>query len=104
MDIQVVEDGVHPLDLWRNPGIHSAEEVDPVGDGPPTVRGGECLAGGRLEGAEDVAFASSTVVDLLRAALGWLVGVRRHGAHELLTGKALGRLRPHLIEAEGHTG
>ena len=56
VDVQVVNDGVHALDLGRNPGLHPAEEVDPVDDGAPPVRRGKRLTGGRLEGAEDVAF------------------------------------------------
>src|SRR5215210_7287908 len=65
VDVEVVEDGMDALDLRREPGVDLRKEVDPVGAGAPAVRRGECLAGGRLEGAEDVAFPPPAIIDLL---------------------------------------
>ena len=70
VDVQVVDDGVDALDLRRDPGLHLAEEVDPVHDGAPAIRRGERLTRGRLEGAEDVPFPAAAIVDLLGGSLG----------------------------------
>ena len=48
---------------------------------------------------------SAPVVDLLSGSLGWLARLSlRLSMDHLFAQKALGRLRSHLIEAEGHTG
>src|SRR5207248_2991085 len=77
---------------------------DPVGNGAPVVRGGQRLPIGGLEGTEDVAAAAATIIDLLAGTLGRAgAGGIRPGPHHLLTRKAFGRLRPHLVQTDGHT-
>ena len=89
--------------LGRHPGLDALQELDPVRDRPPAIGVGEGLARGRLERAEDVAFAPSAVVDLLDGALdgtGRGIGV---ASDDLLAREALGRLRPHLVQADHDT-
>src|SRR3954467_1372709 len=68
MAAEVVGDGVHPLDLLRQPTLDLLEEGHPVGRAPARVGPGEGSASGRTEGAEDIALAAPTVVDLLPGA------------------------------------
>src|SRR3954451_10145161 len=60
--------------------------------------GGECLPRGRSEGTEDIALAASAVVDLLLGSL--CFGTRR--LDHASAGIALGRLWPHLVEADDY--
>src|SRR3954466_8133194 len=97
VDGEVVEHGVDPLDRGIDPGFDLAQEVDPVDGGAALVGQGEGGTGRGLEGAEHVAGdATPAVVDLLPGALrlgpGWL--------DEPLARIALGRPRPHLVQAD----
>jgi len=67
MDVQVVQDTVDVLDLGGDPIVNLLQEVQPVGNRPTRVGHSERFAVGWLEGPENVALASSTVVDLLLA-------------------------------------
>src|SRR4051812_47808880 len=97
VDVEVVEHGVDALDRGIDPGLDLAQEVDPVDRGAALVGGGEGLAGRGLEGAEHVAGdAAPTVVDLLPGAL--RLGPGR--LDEPPARIALGRLRPHLVQAD----
>src|SRR3954467_12695515 len=97
VDVEVVEHGVDPLDRGIDPGLDLAQEVDPVDGGAALVGQGEGGTGRGLEGAEHVAGdATPAAVDLLPGALrpgpGWL--------DEPPARIALGRLRPHLVQAD----
>src|SRR4051812_46726385 len=97
VDGEVVEHGVDPLDPGIDSGFDLAQEADPADGGAALVGHGEGGTGRGLEGAERVAGdATPAVVDLLPGALrlgpGWL--------DEPLARIALGRLRPHLVQAD----
>src|SRR3954451_15696016 len=97
VDVEVVEHGVDPLDRGIDPGLDLAQEVDPVDGGAALVGQGEGGTGRGLEGAKHVpGDATPAVVDLppgaLRLGPGWL--------DEPLARIALGRLRPHLVQAD----
>jgi len=62
---QIVGDGVDPLDLVRYPALDLFEEGYPVASAPTRVGAGEGGSSGGTEGAEDVALAAPTIVDLL---------------------------------------
>jgi hypothetical protein len=102
--LQVVDDGVHPLGLGRDPRLGPLQEVGPVGGAAARVGMRQGFPGGRAEGAEDISFAAAAVVDLLLGSTGGAaltVGpVPRRGDDGLLAGDALGCLRPHLVKAD----
>src|SRR5215212_5790646 len=98
VDVEVVHHGVDPLDIGVDPALDRAEEIDPVRGRAAGVRGGECLPRGRSEGTEDIALAASAVVDLLLGPLCFGTGRLDHAS----AGIALGRLWPHLIEADDY--
>src|SRR3954452_20347171 len=98
VDVEVVHHGVDPRDPSLDPALDLAEEIDPVRGRAARVGGGECLPRGRSEGTEDIALAASAVVDLL-------LGPLRFGRGRLdraPAGVTLGRLRPHLVEADDY--
>src|SRR3954447_21432046 len=94
--VEVVDHGVDPLDPGVDPALDRAEEIDPVRGGAARVGGGECLPRGRSEGTEDIAFATSAVIDFLLGPLGVRTGRLDHAP----AGVAPGGLRPHLVEAD----
>src|SRR3954466_2648424 len=96
VDVEVVHHGVDPRDIGFDPALDRAEEIDPVCGGAAGVRGSECLPRGRSEATEDIALAASAVVDLLLGPL--CFGTRR--LDHASAGIALGRLWPHLVEAD----
>src|SRR4051794_909710 len=97
VDVEVVEHRVDPLDRGIDPGLDLAQEVDPVDGGAALVGQGEGGTGRGLEGAEHVAGdATPAVVDLLPGAL--RLGPGR--LDEPPARVALGRLRPHLVQAD----
>src|SRR5215213_1177934 len=98
VEVEVVHHRVDPLDIGVDPALDRAEEIDPVCGRAAGVRGGECLPRGRSEGTEDIALAASAVIDLL-------LGPLRFGRGRLdraPAGVTLGRLRPHLVEADDY--
>src|SRR3954463_7099807 len=98
VDVEVVHHGVDPHDIGFDPALDRAEEIDPVRGRAAGVRGSECLPRGRSEGTEDIALAASAVVDLLLGPL--CFGTRR--LDRASAGIALGRLWPHLVEADDY--
>jgi hypothetical protein len=104
MDVEVGADGVDGLNLGRDPVVHRSQEIHPVGDGAPRVLFGEGRPIARLERAIEGAFPMPPLIDLRERALGRAepgrVGER---PHPLLAGETLGRFRPPLIHADGHT-
>ena len=99
VDVEVVDHGVDPLGIGRDPALDLLEEVDPVRGGPAFVGCGEGGACGRLQGAEDVACdIAPAVVDLLSGPL----RSRSGRLDQALPGIALARLWPHLVEADDY--
>src|SRR3954466_9806458 len=98
VDVEVVHHAVDPLDPSIDPALNLAEEISPVCGGAARVGFGEGLPRGRSEGAEDIAFATSAVVDLLLGPL--CFGTRR--LDRAPAGVTPGRLRPHLVEADDY--
>src|SRR3954447_5340785 len=98
VDVEVVHNGVDSLGPGIDPALDLAEEIDPVCGGAAGVRGGEGLPRSRSEGTEDIALAASAVVDLLLGPL--CFGTRR--LDHASAGIALGRLWPHLVEADDY--
>src|SRR3954462_8175187 len=98
MEVEVVHYRVDPLDPGVDPALDRAEEIDPVRGGAALVCFRKCIPCGRSESTEDVALAASAVVDLL-------LGPLRFGTGRLdraPAGGTLGRLRPHLVEADDY--
>src|SRR6266849_5868451 len=96
MGVEVVQNGIHSLDLGRELLLHLLQEVNPVRDGAPRKVLGERLTSRRLERPEDVALAAATIVDLLPGSLGG--SLRR--VHQALAGEGFGRFRSHLIHTD----
>src|SRR5260370_30147161 len=96
VDVEIVQDGVHPLHLSRHPGIDPLQEADPIDDGAAAIVLGAGVPGGWAEGAEEGARAPSAIVQL---RLGPLGRPAVHGAH-LLAGKRLGRLGSQLVQID----
>jgi hypothetical protein len=101
--VQVIDDGVDPLDLGGDPRLDPTEEVGPVGGAATGIGMRQGRAGRRAERPEDLALAAPAVVDLWLGPPGGSVpplGVGpRRGADELLPREALGRLRPPRVQA-----
>src|SRR5215213_4797354 len=96
MAAQVIGDGIDPLDPFRDPVFDLVQEGHPVAGAPARVGPRDGSTRCRAEGAEDVAFAASAVVDLLSSpARGW--GVRSNQAPAQI---ALGADGPHLVQAD----
>src|SRR3954465_11739395 len=98
VDVEIVHHRVDPFDPGVDPALDCAEEIDPVRSGAARVGFGEGLPCGRPEGAEDIAFATSAVIDLLLGPL----RLGRGGLAPAPAGVAAGRLWPHLIEADNY--
>src|SRR3982751_2907634 len=98
VEVEVVHHRVDPLDPGIDPALDRAEEIDPVRSGAARVGFGEGLPRGRPEGAEDIAFATSAVVDLLLGPLRFGRGRLDHAP----AGVAAGRLRSHLVKADDY--
>ena len=62
---QVIEDGVDPRGVRREPGIDLFKKVHPAGDRAPRVGRGEGVARRGLKRAEDVALLPPPIVNLL---------------------------------------
>jgi hypothetical protein len=101
---QVINNRIDALDLIRQPLLRALEKVYPVGRRTRLVCLRQRLSGRRAEGAKDLAFGSSTVVDLL---FGSLCRTLRLGlplrANQLLSQITLGSHRPHLIHTDHRT-
>src|SRR3712207_6436674 len=95
MAAQVVGDGVDPLDILRQPALDLLQEGHPMRGAPARVGPRQGGAGRRAEGAEDVALAAPTVVDLPPGpARGrWL------RPHQVSARVAPGAERAHLVQA-----
>src|SRR3954447_25536243 len=98
VDVEIVHHRVDPFDPSVDPALDCAEEIDPVRSGAARVGFGEGLPCGRPEGAEDITFATSAVVDLLLGSLRFGRGRLDHAP----AGIAPGGLRPHLVEANDY--
>src|SRR4051794_7402397 len=98
VDVEIVHHRVDPFDPSVDPALDCAEEIDPVRSGTARVGFGEGLPCGRPEGAEDITFATSAVVDLLLGSLRFGRGRLDHAP----AGVAPGRLRSHLVEADDY--
>src|SRR5258708_11321455 len=96
---QVVQNGVDPLYVRSDPALHLFQEGDEVGGGASGGRPRARRAGGRLEGAEDLALSPPAIVDLLRGALGGALG----HVDEVVAREALRRFRTHLVETDDAT-
>jgi hypothetical protein len=94
--VEVVNDGIDPLDRGVNPGVDLTQKIDPVGGGPPVVRMRQGRAAGRLESTEDVSGDTTpAVIDLLLGPF----SLGRGRFHELPARKAPGRLWTHFVQA-----
>jgi len=98
---EIIEDGRDPLRRRVESAVHLLQDVDPVGDGAASVGRRERRARGWLERAEDGAAAPSPIVCLLGCAHPPLAG--GIGADHPVSGMALGRRRPHLVQADHRT-
>jgi hypothetical protein len=98
VNVEIVRHRVDPFDPGVDPALDPAEEIDPVRSGAAHVGFGEGLPRGRPEGAEDITFATSAVVNLLFGPLRFGTGRLDHAP----AGIAPGRLRPHLVEANDY--
>lgn len=69
---QIIQHGVDPLHILRDPGLYLLQEVDPVDLGAPGIARGEHLPTAGLKRSEDVAcLLSPAIVNLLLGSLGW---------------------------------
>src|SRR5918995_464703 len=93
---EVVSYRIDPLDRGIDPGLNLPQEVDPVGRGTAIIGMRQGRTAGWLESPEDIAAASSAIVDLLFGPL----GLGRCRRDQLLAWKAPGRLRPHLVQTD----
>ena len=93
MEVEIVYHRVDPFNPGVDPALDRAEEIDPVRSGAARVSFGEGLPCGRPEGAEDITFATSAVVDFLLGPLRF--GTRRFD-HAPAGSSFPGRLRSHL--------
>lgn len=84
--------------LWQ-PELDMLQKVDPVGGTSTWVRAGQCRSRMRQESAENRASPAPSIIDLLPSPLCWLL-TRWLAFNELLTRKALGTFRSHLIQAD----
>src|SRR6476469_1150411 len=98
VEVEIVYHRVDPFDPGVDPALDRAEEIDPVRSGAARVSFGEGLPCGRPEGAEDITFATSAVVDFLLGPLRF--GTRRFD--HAPAGVTAGRLRSHLVEADDY--
>src|SRR5215510_9316263 len=102
MGTQVIDDRIDRIAVGGQPGLDARQEIRPIGCRATLVRLGEDVPGGRAKGAEDIAFATPTIVGFLGGTLGWphcAIGLGL-GPHRPLTQSALGALWPHLIQAD----
>src|SRR4051812_30391328 len=98
MAAEIVGDGVDPLGLGRQPALHRFQEGHPVPGAAARVGSGESGAGGGAEGTEDVALATSAIVDLLSGpARG-----RRLRPHQVSAWVTLGAERAHLVQTDDY--
>src|ERR687883_2123039 len=100
MGAQVVHNREDMLDLARNPVLDLAQEVGPVDGRPLWVRFRHCLAIMWRKRAENVAFTTSSIIDLLRHTEAPLIGGRCHNVRSL---EGFGALWSHFIEADYDT-
>ena len=95
---EIIDDGVDPLALGRQPKLDFLQEGHPTGGAAAKVRPGESLTGGGAERTEDVALAAPAIINLLPGSSGG----RTARLHQGLAGEGLGALRPHLIKADDY--
>src|SRR5829696_4793460 len=98
---QVVQDDVDAVDARVEPALDPLQEGDDVGGGAPGVGRGQRRARHGHEGAEDVATAAASIVDLLPGPSSPLPV--RIAPHQPRAGEAFGALRAHFIEADHDT-
>src|SRR5918912_4041228 len=96
MRAQIVHNRINPLGLGRQPSLDLLQKRDPVCATAPRTGPGESRARSRHKGAEDIALAAPTIVDLLLGAV-WCRWAQRP------TRIALGAHGPHLVEADDET-
>src|SRR3712207_4727908 len=100
MGAQVVHNREDMLDLARNPVFNLAQEVSPVGRCPLWRRCCHRLAIMWRKCAEDVAFAASSIIDLLPHTETPIIGGR---CHKVCSLEGFGALWSHFIETHYDT-
>src|SRR5262252_6630995 len=104
MHIEIVQNRIDWLGLLWEPGVDPLQKIHPIGNGPSRIRLRESLAGRRVKRAKDIALPASAIIDFLAGPCRWCRWCGASGgAHQLLTGKALSRVRAHLIQADHDT-
>ena len=99
MGIQVIHNGIDPLQLGRQLRIYPTEKIEKIRLGSSGVALGIAHPRGFPQRAENGAFASSSIVEFLLGALCW----PSRDVDELLARIALRRNRTHLINIENGT-
>src|SRR5262249_50555609 len=92
VQVEVVQDRIHPPLVRRDLLIHPTQEIDAVGVGPARIALGPTVARRFPHGTKDLALGSTSIIDLLPGALG---GARRY-SKRFLTRIARGGNRSHL--------
>jgi hypothetical protein len=104
MAVAIVQNRIDRLSRWGNPGVDMFQALYPIGHGTPRIGVGERLASSRAKGAKEVALAAPAIIDRLAGACNRTRLLRcRRGLSQLLAGKALGRFRAHLGQANHET-
>ena len=71
MPVQVIHDGIDPLQISRQLGIDPAEKIEKVDLGAPWVALREAVSGRLPQGSEDRALASTTVIQFRDCQVFW---------------------------------
>lgn len=96
MHVQIIHDGIDPLQISWHLGIDPTEKIQKVDLGTPWIALREAVPGRLPQRSEDVAFASTTVIQFLLRPLS-----RPFGAvDELRSLVAFGRDGSHFINVE----
>src|SRR3989442_9903268 len=99
MGIQIIHDGIDPREIGRQLSIHPAEKIQKIGLGSSWIALGPAVPHGLPQRAEDVPFATASIVEFLLGPLCW----PNRGVNELLSGIAFRRDGSHLINVEDGT-
>src|SRR5438067_1745835 len=99
MGIQIIHDGIDPLQIGRQLSIHPAKKIQKVRLGAPWMALGITRSRRLPKRSKDVAFATSSIIELLLGSLCW----PSRGVNKLPSWIALGRDGTHLINVEDGT-